>query len=51
MKPLARNYENISTRPNSFVPMTSRDTVFPATYNLQMFKTPIHRHLQPLPSP
>ena len=42
---------------NSFIPMTSRDwnslpaTVFPATYNLQMFKTRIHRHLQPLPSP
>ena len=42
---------------NSFVPMTSRDwnslpaTVFPATYNLQLFKTRIHRHLQLLPSP
>ena len=42
---------------NSFIPMTSRDwnslsvTVFPATYNLQLFKTRIHRHLQLLPSP
>ena len=42
---------------NSFIPMTSRDwnslsaTVFPATYNLQLFKTRIHRHLQRLPSP
>ena len=42
---------------NSFIPMTSRDwnslpaTVFPATYNLQLFKPCIHRHLQPLPSP
>ena len=42
---------------NSFIPMTPRDwkslpaTVFPATYNLQRFKTRIHRHLQPLPSP
>ena len=36
---------------NSFIPLTSRDwnslpaTVFPATYNLQLFKTRIHRHL------
>ena len=42
---------------NSFIPMTSRDwnslpaTVFPATYNLQLFKTRIHKHLQLLPSP
>ena len=42
---------------NSFIPMTSRNwnslpaTVFPATYNLQLFKTRIHRHLQLLPSP
>ena len=41
---------------NSFIPMTSRDwdslpaTVFPATCNLQLFKTRIHRHLQILPS-
>ena len=40
-----------------FIPMTPRDwnslpaTVFPATYNLQLFKTRIHRHLQLLPSP
>ena len=26
-------------------------TVFPATYNLQLFKTHIHRYLQLLPSP
>ena len=38
--------------PNSFIPTTSRDwnsltpTVFPATYNLQSFKTRIHRYLQ-----
>ena len=42
---------------NSFIHMTSRDwnslpaTVFSATYNLQLFKTRIHRHLQLLPSP
>ena len=42
---------------NSFISMTSRDwnslpaTVFPATYNLQLFKTRTHRHLQLLPSP
>ena len=41
---------------NSFIPMTSRDwnslpaTVFLATYNLQLFKTHIHRHLELLPS-
>ena len=42
---------------NSFIPMNSSDwnslpaTVFPATYNLQLFKTHIHRYLQLLPSP
>ena len=42
---------------NSFISMTSRDwnslpaTVFPATYNLQVFKTRILRYLQLLPSP
>ena len=42
---------------NSFIPMTSRDwntppaPVSPATYNLQLFKTHIHRYLQLLPSP
>ena len=42
---------------NSFIPMTSRDwnslpaTVFTATYNLQLFKTHMHRYLQLLPSP
>ena len=42
---------------NSFIPMTPRywnslpATVFPATYNLQLLKTRIHRHLQLLPSP
>ena len=42
---------------NSFIPMTPRDwnsipaTAFPATYNLHLFKTRIHRHLQLLPGP
>ena len=42
---------------NSFIPMTSRDwnslpsTVFPTTYNLQFFKTSIHRYLRLLPNP
>ena len=44
---------------NTFIPVISRDwnwnslpaTVFPATYNLQLFKTRIHRHLRLLPSP
>ena len=44
---------------NYFIPLTCRDwnslpaTIFPATYNynLQLFKTRIHRHLQLLPSP
>ena len=42
---------------NSFIPMTSRDwnslppTVFPTTYNLQSFKTSIHRYLRLLPNP
>ena len=42
---------------NSFIPLTPRDwnsfpaTVFPATYNFQLFKTHIHRYLQLLPSP
>ena len=41
----------------SFIPMTPRDwsslpdTVFPAAYNLQLFKTHIHKHLQLLSSP
>ena len=51
------NKNRSSAYANSFVPMTPRDwnslpaTVFPETYNLQMFKTRVHRHLQPLPSP
>ena len=42
---------------NSFIPMTSRDrnslpaTVFSATYNLQLFKTRIHRYLRLLSCP
>ena len=42
---------------NSFIPLTSRDwnslpaTIFPATYNLQLFKTRIHRYLRPPPTP
>ena len=42
---------------NSVIPITLRDgnslpaTVFPATYNLQLFKTRTHRYLQLLPSP
>ena len=42
---------------NSFIPMTPRDwnslptTVFPSTYNPQLFKTRVYRHLQLLPSP
>ena len=42
---------------NSFIPMTSREwnslppTVFPTTYNLQSFKTSIHRYLRLLPNP
>ena len=42
---------------NSFIPMISRDwnslpaTIFPATYNLQLFKTRIHRYLRPPPNP
>ena len=41
---------------NSFIPMTSRDrnslppTVFPTTYNLQSFKTSIHRYLSSTPT-
>ena len=47
----------MTTDADSFIPLTSRDwnslqaTVFTATYNLQLFKTHIHRHLQLLPSP
>ena len=42
---------------NSFIPMTSREwnslppTVFPTTYNLQSFKTSIHRYLRLLLNP
>ena len=46
-----------NTFANSFIPMASRDwnslppTVFPTTYNLQSFKSSIHRYLQLLPNP
>ena len=42
---------------NSLINMTSRDrnsfppTVFPKTYNLQSFKTSIHKYLRLLPNP
>ena len=51
------NKNRTSAFAKSFIPLTSRDwnsppaTVFPATYNLQLFKTHIHRYLQLLPSP
>ena len=57
--PFAVKLENNRTSAfaNSFIPMTSRDwnslpaTVFPATYNLQLFKTHIDRYLQLPPIP
>ena len=51
------NKNRTSAYVNSFVPMTSSEcnslpaTVFPATYNLQLYKTHIHRYLQLLSSP
>ena len=55
--PVKLNKNRTSAYANSFIPLTSRDwnslpaTVFLATYNLQLFKTHIHRYLQLLPSP
>ena len=49
---LDKNWTSAFT--NSFIPMTSNllpATVFPAAYNLQLFKTRIHKYFRLQPSP